>query len=723
MKRLLLIFLSFCLLLTAAAPAYAVEVEAFTSKEYTLSDSGLAFVKEMSGKNYAGTETLRSAQSAVTELANRYELTFTQAQADALIDFVLCYGAYILRSNYRVERVLAQKQYSEVELANAMLAWVKNGSSFSQKNYERRIRELQLFFYDDYAGTSTPGFSCLIFDANGGTSEGNLVQAYAVGEAYEKTEPLPSASRSGAYFAGWFTADGTQVVNTMTVGKTLNVSARWSDEPIDGDPNDRPLPTEPTEPNPTEPTEPTDPEPELPTLKTSEKGIQFIKDHEGFLKYAVWDYSQWTIGYGTRCEGPDEYPDGITEEQADALLRKMLADFEAVVDNFLAEKATYKHSQAQYDAIISFTFNLGQQWMRSNYAIYYAILEPVADEMDFVNTMGAWINAGGQALDGLALRRIDEACLFLHGEYELGNTRYMRIVFNAAGGTCGMNWHYYRTGEALAALPTPTREGYRFVGWYDKVEGGKLYTEETTTPTAKNLRLYAHWELAPVDPTDPTDPTEPVDPTDPANPTNPTEPVEPTEPTEPKPEEPEIEFSDVKKGQWFYDSVMRSVKLGLFRGTSATTFEPETAMSRAMILMVLYRMAGSPEVTKGTPFVDVPSTAWYADAVAWGVSEGIVMGVSTTQFCPDDEVEREQLVTFLFRFAERYGYDTSARADLSAFSDASKILDYAREPMQWAVGCGIMDGMGGALKPREKATRAQCAKLVVYFFDRYSDTN
>ncbi len=241
------------------------------------------------------------------------------------------------------------------------------------------------------------------------------------------------------------------------------------------------------------------PTPEPPVLKTTEAGVQFIKDHEGFLKYAVWDYSQWSIGYGTRCE-KDEFPNGITEEEADYRLRVMLADFEKDVDKLL-QKSTVQHTQAQYDAIISFTFNLGKQWMRENYNIYQCIMYGNCTEMQFVNAMGSWINAGGEVLPGLVRRRMDEANLYWNGEYTMGSKTYLRIEYHPAEGYFDQNgskvtseYHYYKTGVKLGTLPTPVREGYRFAGWFDKISGGKQYTDLTFAPAYGDMTLYAHWE-------------------------------------------------------------------------------------------------------------------------------------------------------------------------------------------------------------------------------------
>ena len=171
--------------------------------------------------------------------------------------------------------------------------------------------------------------------------------------------------------------------------------------------------------------------------------------------------------------------------------------------------------------------------------------------------------------------------------------------------------------------------------------------------------------------------------------------------------------------QWYYDYVLRGVELGLFNGMGDGTFEPGGTMTRAMIVTVLYRMAGSPAASASTSFSDVSAGQWYTQAVAWGTEQGIVLGMGDGTFGTNAMVQREQLVTFLYRYAGSCGIDTSARADLSAFPDAGRVSSYAREAMQWAVASGILNGSDGYLLPQGKATRAQCAKLVVSFYDKF----
>ena len=136
-----------------------------------------------------------------------------------------------------------------------------------------------------------------------------------------------------------------------------------------------------------------------------------------------------------------------------------------------------------------------------------------------------------------------------------------------------------------------------------------------------------------------------------------------------------------------------------------------------MVVTVLYRMAGSPEVTGEHPFTDVPEGQWYSDAIAWAYEKAVVNGVAADRFGLNDSVTREQLVTLLYRFAQQVEVDTTGRDELADYSDPDEISDYALEPFQWAVAMGIINGNNGALLPANTATRAQCAKIMVIFSD------
>ena len=114
----------------------------------------------------------------------------------------------------------------------------------------------------------------------------------------------------------------------------------------------------------------------------------------------------------------------------------------------------------------------------------------------------------------------------------------------------------------------------------------------------------------------------------------------------------DLPFADVAEGAWYYDDVAYACAAGLMDGVSATEFNPGGTMTRAMLVTILWRLEGEPVVNYLMPFADVAEGAWYAEAVRWAASEGVVEGVSDTAFAPDDTVTREQLAAILARFME-----------------------------------------------------------------------
>ena len=177
-------------------------------------------------------------------------------------------------------------------------------------------------------------------------------------------------------------------------------------------------------------------------------------------------------------------------------------------------------------------------------------------------------------------------------------------------------------------------------------------------------------------------------------------------------------FLDIRT-HWAKSAIESAVAKGLFAGTSPTTFHPDQAMNRAMLVTVLYRMEKEPTAEgDGKRFADVPAGAYYAKAVAWASAKGIVAGYSDTQFGPEDTITREQLAVILNRYATYKGYNTSKTADLAAFQDADQISEWARVPVQWANAMKLLNGRTSTtLAPKGSATRAEVAKILVTFLD------
>lgn len=171
-------------------------------------------------------------------------------------------------------------------------------------------------------------------------------------------------------------------------------------------------------------------------------------------------------------------------------------------------------------------------------------------------------------------------------------------------------------------------------------------------------------------------------------------------------------FRDVLSSQWYADAVSYAFKTGLMTGTSNTTFDPNKSLTRPMMAQILYNFCGRPPVTYSKTYTDVPSGAWYTNAVLWASENKIMSGYGNGTFGVKDTISREQIATVLYNFSSQQKLDTSARADLSAYTDASSISRYAVTPMQWAVASQVLSGRSATtLAPCSNTTRAECAQL------------
>lgn len=215
-------------------------------------------------------------------------------------------------------------------------------------------------------------------------------------------------------------------------------------------------------------------------MSISENGLSLIKEFEGFLQYAQWDYSQWSIGYGTGVDR-DAYPDGITEAEADRLLRNVVLRYEGYVNNFIS-KYNIEITQNQYDALVSFTYNLGNVWTYDSQVtirdyLINGISNYTAEEIK--DAFGLWCKAGGQVLDGLVRRRAKEAELFLsdHDYNEDSKTVEKWRITSATG--VRLRSSFSTSAEITGVIPykyvvsvTEKKECEGFL-WGKTVYGGK----------------------------------------------------------------------------------------------------------------------------------------------------------------------------------------------------------------------------------------------------------
>lgn len=221
-----------------------------------------------------------------------------------------------------------------------------------------------------------------------------------------------------------------------------------------------------------------------------------------------------------------------------------------------------------------------------------------------------------------------------------------------------------------------SREGYEFTGWYNDREA----TQKIGSVTLRGDKtVYAGWEKAGGE---------------------------------------KASFDDVLPGHWAYEAVEYVNEKGLMSGVGGGSFSPGQPTTRGMLVTILYRMEGEPEYenTGTIRFTDVNDDAWYAKGVYWAAENGIVKGVGDGRYLPEDPVTREQMAAIFHRYAGYKGYDVTAQGDLSAFTDAAIVGDWAREALIWAVDKELINGMGdGTVNPRGTATRAQTAAILMRF--------
>ena len=341
-----------------------------------------------------------------------------------------------------------------------------------------------------------------------------------------------------------------------------------------------------------------------------------------------------------------------------------------------------------------------------------------------------------------------------------GDVKYtVTVTFDSQGGS-QVPSQDITVGEPVSQPDDPTRTGYRFLGWYTAATGGARW--DFTQPVTGDQTLYAQWAYLP-----PANPNYKITIGDTENGTvtvNPTAAKEGTTVTiTPVPgegyqvgtvsvtdrfgqavavdqqadgtytfvmpdgqvtvevtflqgEAPDLPFSDVTESDWFYDAVTYAYENGLMDGVGMGLFAPNSETTRAQLVTILYRLSGQPAPSGDSGFSDVETGTWYTDAVAWAAQNGIVNGVSDTQFAPGDDITREQLAVILYRYATYQGYDVSQRADLSGFVDAGTISTYAQEALSWANAQGLVLGFeDDSLRPQGNASRAQIAAVLMRF--------
>lgn len=470
----------------------------------------------------------------------------------------------------------------------------------------------------------------------------------------------------------------------------------------------------------------------------------------------------WTIGYGHY--GPDVYEGmEITAEQADAYFEQDIAQFEAAARR-INEKYGLNANQNQFDALVSLAYNFGPGWVeantgwrlaryiKSNFRDSYG--NPIPD-LEIADAFAVLCSAGGEILPGLVKRRINEAEIFLYGSYNTALTNFVVVIIDANGGTAdGNRVVAYNKDKPYGSLPTASRQGFSLDYWKDSDTGSVLtgstiadksryitavwsggiapetykltvsggegsgsYTEGTKVklvPAVSSGKAFVRWDVTGAGAVLGSDGYYYI--TMPASDVTAVAVWRSVCPLGDKC--PTKDFTDNPVTYWAHNDIDSVIALRLFKGTSGTTFGPDIVMSRCMLITVLYRLEGSPDVTGyENRFTDVDADGYYYNALLWGSHNNISNGYSDGRFAPDDPLTREQLVTFLHRYANYKGYNTDVYTDIGGYSDAAKVSPFARESMCWAIGAGIVNGTGNnTLSPQDSALRAQVAAM----FNRFA---
>lgn len=245
--------------------------------------------------------------------------------------------------------------------------------------------------------------------------------------------------------------------------------------------------------------EETEPEATVPPsgdFVSSDDMIELLKFEEGFCRYPVWDYSQYTVGYGTRC--PDSMlayyrANGITEAEAEVLLRNTLANTEYLINKKLIEQYDLDMTQSQFDALVLFSYNMGPGWITSPSQNIHQQVVAGATGNTIIDALSRWCKAGGQVKSFLVRRRLSESYMYIEGKYaHTPPSNYCYVIYNGNGGSTSQSVQGYNANYKGAPTGTATHSSYSFAGWYTSPTGGvkvEVLTEEYDKAT-----LYAHWE-------------------------------------------------------------------------------------------------------------------------------------------------------------------------------------------------------------------------------------
>ena len=295
-----------------------------------------------------------------------------------------------------------------------------------------------------------------------------------------------------------------------------------------------------------------------PMMTAGSAAIRQLEEEEGFRAEKYSANGKWYIGYGTEC-GADDYPGGLTQQEAETLLLGKVADFEVKLNDFFARRGI-THPQGQFDALICFSYNYGSSWMSgTSKLVKIAGGEVQATRLEVAQAFGEWCHSGGQAQPGLADRRLQEAALYLDGSTAAADTEFAYLIINKEDGVSyETDFRVYQRGTAYGSFPAMEKLGSTFAGL--KTASGAVLTESSIA--SGNVTATAAWSANSYTGTT---------------------------------------YSDVKPGDWFYDYVMELSAQGIGGGNGDGTFAPNRATSTGeMLKLVLLATGHKQQAPTGT---------------------------------------------------------------------------------------------------------------------------
>lgn len=230
-------------------------------------------------------------------------------------------------------------------------------------------------------------------------------------------------------------------------------------------------------------------------MTASTECLQILKAEEGFSRTPYWDFTQYTVGYGTRCPADMvEYytQNGITEEEAEVLLRNHLAGVEHDINVKIIDKYGLTMSQNQFDALVLFSYNCGTAWAYETSGTFHNAIVSGATGNDLIRAFALWCSAGNQIRSYLLRRRLCEANIYLNNVYsQTPPDNYCYVLYDANGGSASPRSQGYDSSLTATPFPVATMEGYTFQGWFTAKNGGTKV--EVLDASTKGATLYAQW--------------------------------------------------------------------------------------------------------------------------------------------------------------------------------------------------------------------------------------